>query len=236
MKTRSNDDGGQPDGDPAQQTRPECAAANASLQRLLDGDAPGEPDDVLRHRRVCAECRSYAEAAQRLINGLRAAKAETAPADLAERVLMQWRAEPIRLARRRNRYLAATLALAACVAIAVVAVNRSLDRDDQPVAVAPVAAVESAATPAPLSDSIDEAASAVSSLTRKTKDDALSVKLPTLTLRSSGPLEQLEPAVASIQHFGQDVAFSVAPITQSARRAADLLWREVGPERTVNGE
>jgi hypothetical protein len=230
MKTRSNDDGRLPDDALPPNTRPECIAANASLQRLLDGDAPGEPDNVLHHRRVCASCRSYADGAHRLVKGLQAAKAETLPPDLAERVLMRLRAEPARISRRLSRYAAAALALAACVALAVVAVNRSLDRGDRPVAVAPLGSVELAAVPAPLSESIDEAASAVSSLTRKTRDDALSVKLPTLTLRSSGPLERLEPAVASIEHFGQDAVLSVAPITNSAKRAADLLWREVGPD------
>jgi hypothetical protein len=88
----------------------------------------------------------------------------------------------------------------------------------------------------PLGESIDEAASAVSALTRKTKDDALSVKIPALTLRPSDPLECLAPAVASMQHLGQDAAFSVAPITQSARRAVDLLWREVGPEAQPSRE
>ncbi len=234
MKTRLNDEGRLPDDDRPPDAQPECAAANASLQRMLDGGAPDEPDDVLQHRRVCALCRSYAEAAQRLVKALRAAKAETAPSDLAERVLMQWRAEPVRRSRRRNRYVVAALALAACVAIAVIAVDRN--RDDRLVAVAPAGTIESAPPPAPLSESIDEAATAVSSLTKKTTEDALSVKLPTLTLRSSGPLECLEPAVASMQHFGQDAAFSVAPITHSARRAADLFWREVGPEAQPNRE
>ena len=74
-----------------------------------------------------------------------------------------------------------------------------------------------------IGESIDEAASAVSALTRKTKEDALNVKFPALTLRPSDPLECLAPAVASMQHLGQDAAFSVALITQFCSGLAPLI-------------
>jgi hypothetical protein len=229
MKTRSNDDNSCPDPLP-QNTQPECASADASLHRRLDGETAQEPDDVRRHRAVCDRCRSYEEAALLLVKGLRSAKAEQLPADLVERVLQRWHAEPALLSRRRYRYVAAAFALAASVAIAVVAIIRSTGPGDPPVAVAPPAPIQSAAAPTPLDESIDEAASAVSSLTRKAADDALNIKLPTIKLPSSGPLERLEPAVASMQNFGQNAVFSVAPITHSARRAVDMFWREIGPE------
>ena len=78
MENQSNDDCTR-DNDFPRDARLQCAAANAWLQRRLDADGVGEPDDVIRHRRACPVCRSNGEAAERLLKGLRAAKADMLP-------------------------------------------------------------------------------------------------------------------------------------------------------------
>jgi len=211
-----------------------CAVARESLQRRLDREAHSESAEVLSHRASCAACASWEEAARRLEHGLRQAPPVRVPENLADRILAKMQAEPARR-RRRIGFAAAGLALAASVAIVVFAIAPW--EEPVPVSIAitlPQIPEPKVAQNAPPEWSLDQAESAVASLTRKTANQTLSLRLPSLALPdmtpSVDPLEQLEPAVTSIGEIGHGAVFGVAPITNSARRAVDMFWRELGPD------
>jgi hypothetical protein len=219
-------------------TRPECAPALEALQRRLDGESTADPDDVVRHRQRCADCRSREAAAQLLQDGVRQTIPPPAPGNFTDSVLDRVLSQPARRRRRRIGLLAAALALAASVVIAVFIVEDSR-RMQTRVVVTTVhrlpTKVPDAIEPGPpsLRDSLNEAGAAVAALTRKTADESILARLQPLSLPkmspTADPLERLEPAVASLEQVRHGAVFGVAPIANSAKRAADMFLRELGP-------
>ena len=99
--------------------RPECAPALEALQRRLDGESFADPDDVIRHRQRCADCRLREAAAQLMQEGVRQTNPPEVPANFSESVLDRLLSQPSRRRRRRIGLIAAALALAASVVVAV---------------------------------------------------------------------------------------------------------------------
>ena len=224
---------------PERQLPPGCAAARESLQNRLDGDESPESVSVREHRSQCADCRAL-EAASRL---LLAALPNLCPAspsvEFADRVLAADRVEPYRPWFKRRWTWVGGLTLAASVLIAVFALTREdrtpLDTgrlvviapQPQPPATAKVPEEK----PVPLRDSLQEASSAVASLTRKATADSFGLKLPKWTIAKGrmDPIANVEPPPASIQDMRHIASSGIAPITDSAKRAFDVFWREFGP-------
>jgi hypothetical protein len=218
---------------------PECAAARASLQRRLDGDASG--DDAATHRTACPSCRALEAAVRRLEEGLSRLPRPIVPVGFADRVLDALATRPVRR-YRLTAVVAAGLALAASVLVAVVLIERQSERDPQHVTISarPLPKAEEPAKapetpPVALRDALHEMGDAVASLTWKTAEETLPRRMPQLTLPKvpdpmADSLEPLEPAVTTIQQVQHGAVYSVAPITNSAKRAADMLWREIAPD------
>jgi hypothetical protein len=87
---------------------------------------------------------------------------------------------------------------------------------------------------ASLRDSVAEAGSAVTSLTRRTADETVGqgqLLLPLLAsarqLPEPSPAPILPPPVGSLREAGDGMSASLEPVTASARRAFDLFLREV---------
>jgi len=57
--------------------------------------------------------------------------------------------------------------------------------------------------------------------------------LPSFEQLTMNPLEKLEPVVLSIEEIGQEAVATMSPLANSAKRAADLFWKELtaGQER-----
>jgi hypothetical protein len=228
---------------PSEPDRLGCAAVRESLQRRLDRELLTEMADVVAHRANCPACASWEAAAQRLEEGLRQSRFPDPPPDLADRILAELKAQPVRK-RRRIGLIAAGMALAASVMIGIYAIGFWKTPDSRTVAVViqqpqPQAPVDEPKGREPemaagLDLSLDEANAAVASLTRKAADETFSLRLPSLTLPDMTPsveaLEELEPAAASINEVRNGAVFGIAPIANSARRAADMFWREVAPD------
>jgi hypothetical protein len=217
---------------------PECAAALESLQRRLDGDEFPERESITLHRAQCSSCREREAAARRLVEGLRRTEMPSPPPGLSDRVIDGLKAEPFRRRIRRFKFVAACLALAACIVIAIFIADDFRNTQTRVVSSSirkapPEGPGKGDSRPAPLQDSLNEAGSAVASLTRKTATETIFSKIPPLTLPkvpAAAPFERLEPAVASIQDVQHGAVFGVAPITNSAKRAANMIWREIGPD------
>jgi len=204
-----------------------CQQARSAIQRRLDGEMPGDSADVAAHRRVCDSCRTDELAVLRLRQALAVNPMPAPSAGFADRVLAAYSVEPAQ-PRRLYRWYLPAIALAASVLIAAFWIREpSIDRE---VVQNPPPVVEAPDRPAPLGQSIAEASEAMASISRSAVIEAPELKLPSFRLPTAGPLEKLEPAVASLQNLGSGAMLSVSPMTHSAIRAADLFWRELGTD------
>jgi hypothetical protein len=92
-----------------------------------------------------------------------------------------------------------------------------------------------APAPPSLRENVEEATSAVASLTRRTAGETVEqgrLLLPAVSLpapEQAALAEPLEPPVESLRQAGQGVTTSLAPVTTSARRAVDLFLRDIPP-------
>jgi len=210
-----------------------CTTARDSFHLYLDGDLPVETPESLEHRSRCASCRAWEQSLRLMLNTLANASSERPRAGLADRVLESLKTQPVQPRSTARRWLAASLALAASIALAFFVMQpREKPADPVPAAMVvapPVVEPRNAS----LNESVNEANDAVAALTRKA-DKSLTLNLPSLTLpkleMQADPLERLEPAVASIQDVRHGVVLSLTPMANSARKAADLFWKEVAAD------
>lgn len=222
------------DPDPA---RPGCAAGQAALQRLLDGEPAWDAPGAAAHRASCPDCREELALAGSLV---RVPADVVVPAGLADRVLSSAVAAHRR--RRLLRYGGIGVALAASVLVAVVAFRPRDQEEPQPGPVAvlppprpePVPPQPAPAPPKPLGESVAEARDALVSLTRRTANEtrdqsALLVPNPKMP-EPADPSEGLEP----LADARAGAARSVEPITGSARRAFNFFLKAADPPDRPN--
>ncbi|MCE9533156.1 MAG: hypothetical protein K8T89_18820 [Planctomycetes bacterium] len=213
---------------------PECELARASLNQWLDHEISLEPEAILRHRAACASCRAEETTAHLMVQTLQNSPAVMPSAGLADRILAGMQVDRVRLVRPRVRRWTAGFAVAACVALVGLGILRwtSPPESGKMAAVTPKQEMEEASIA--LGESLNQAEVAVAELKRKTTDEGMKITLPSFTLptidTSTGPLERLEPAVASINDVKQGVILSVSPMTNSAKRAANMFLRELGQD------
>jgi hypothetical protein len=208
--------------DPA---RPGCHAAQAALQRLLDGEASWDCPEAAAHRTACFDCREELALARRLPG---AVAQPTFPSELTNRVvgaaLTQYRRGRI------VRHTGLGAALAASILVAAVSFQPSRQTITETRSVASLPRPEDDAERVkPLGEAVSEARDALVSLTRRTANEtrATSValvpdpKLPNVPDSGDG-LEPLADAQVA-------AARSVEPIKTSARRALNLFLRAADP-------
>jgi hypothetical protein len=209
--------------DPA---RPECAAGQAALQRLLDGEADWDSPEAAAHRSSCQACREELV----LAGAITKPQQVVVPAGLSDRVLNR-----ALVARRRGRiirYAGVGAALAASVVVAIIAFRPPTTPDTKqgPVAIVPAPKVDPPhVTPAkPLGDSVTEAREAIASLTRRAVEtsDQSARLLPKPGMPETPDVgERLEP----LADARTGAARSVEPMRDSARRAFNLFIRAADP-------
>jgi hypothetical protein len=213
------------DRDPA---RPECAAGQAALQRLLDGETDWDTPEAAAHRTECIACREELVLASSLGRSMNV----VVPAELTDRVLKT----AVSAHRRRwaIRYAGAGLALAASILIAVVKFQptQTVVSVPGPVAVAPKVEPQVANGPTkPLGESVSEARDAIVSLASRTATETRdqSTKLmptPKMPETPAGD-NRLEP----LAEARTGAARSVEPIRDSARRALSFFARAAEPSQ-----
>ena len=217
-----------------------CHAYQSLLQQRLDG-TPVESPEALQHVRTCADCRALEAATRRLEDGLRRLASPLPPPDLARRIADRVLSDRRRIQRRARRRLAATLALAACLLVALALRLdwrtardvRDTDRSEVKVTKALPEPPKRPAAPT-LRESVAEAGGAVASLTNQTADEAVAStrwlvpRVPTPQLPEV-KLSSIEPPTAPLREAGEGVSAGLEPVTNSARRAVDLFLRELPP-------
>jgi hypothetical protein len=226
-----------------------CPEYHELLQQRLDGKPVGETGDLERHLAECGQCRDLHAAARRLEGGLRVLPYPDASPDLTDRIVAAvLRDRRAHLQFRRRLLVVASLAASLLLAVAVYGWIRS--RANQPAVVtkapAPVAqSPQSPGQPGPapaavsLNQSMEDAGSAVVSLTRRTAGETVGqtrmllpdqVPAPPLVGTNALPRDLVEgPPAQSLQEAGHGVSSGLEPMTTSARRAVNLFLRELPP-------
>ncbi len=206
-----------------------CRELEERLHELLDGGvlAP-EPAEVRAHRESCASCRELFAAARRLERGLRAMPAPAVPAGFTERA-----AGRVLLGPRGYgaRSLSPRWWLAAAAALLLAGLGFwgawQLRVGDRPGA-GPL--VEKAPPPS-LRQELAEASDATLRLTRSLVRDAADhagILVPTADRLPAPDLPpRIETSVAPLREAGRTVATGLEPVTHSARRAWDMMVRDL---------
>jgi len=224
------------------------------LQRRLDGEMLPLPDGLEPHLAGCLSCRSQQHAAQLLLEGVQGLKQPSPPSGLTDAIVARVLADRRERSFRRRRRVAATVALAASLLLAALAGYlwlpqvKTVARDDvekTPQAQFSKPQDESSSpggTDVPsLAGSVEEARSAVASLTEKLADKGkeqarLWWSVAPLDMPKTLPkakLEQpLDPAARSLRQTGQGMTEGLTTVTQSARRAVSYFFRELSPLET----
>ncbi len=211
-------------------TCPECSDR---LQQWLDGRtrdaAPGDPPAL------CPACAEWAAAARRLDCGLRLLTPPTPPPHLAERIVAGV------AVRRRRRYRVVFWAGAAAAAAAVLlssSPGRLIGETPRPRRRPPKAPVPRRVPEPPRpypGESVEEAGSAVASLTSRTADETVAKTkglIPVIVDPSLGKFDlqpPLDPPARTLREAGEGVSSGLEPVADSARRAVGLFLRELPP-------
>jgi hypothetical protein len=238
-----------------------CDVAHDLLQQCLDG-TPIESPEWLAHLRQCGDCRSRAAAGRRLQDGLHRLTAPLPPPGLAERIAERVLLDHRRTRRRARQRLVVSLALAASLILALtvrldwrVSPSRSEVHPSEQVAKTIRGGLpaetgvslritndrQNAGSIQQRSPTLSESAAEVGEvftvLRNQTADETLgqtrrwvsSVPSPAL------PKVDLTAMVAPtrpLREAGEGVSQGLEPVTNSARRAVDLLLRELPMETT----
>lgn len=216
------------DSDPA---RPDCAAGQAALQRMLDREADWDSPEAAAHRAECIPCREELA----LAGVLGQSTNVVIPAELTDRVLKT--AVSAHRWRWAMRYAGAGLALAASIMLAVVRFQptQTVESVPGPVAAAPRVEPQIANVPTkPLGESVSEARDAIVSLASRTATetrDQSTILLPNPKMPETPTGDRrLEP----LADARTGAARSVEPIRDSARRAINFFARAAEPSQKRN--
>jgi hypothetical protein len=206
----------------------DCSAALAIMHCWLDGDAVGVPPEVAAHLSLCADCHGRFAAMGQMSAALIRTESLPVPPLLTERIVAGLLADNRR--QRLKRWSLAGVGLAASVALAV---WLSWLGGPAP-SPAPTPLPEMVTSPPPsgpgMQKEFSDAGEAVAALTRRTASDVVGVGRQFVSTMPSPPWPpDMEPAGRPFEEAGAALADGFEPVTTSARRAARLVWRELGP-------
>ena len=233
---------------------PECRAAVAHIQRLLDGETAPDTLDADPHVGVCAVCRARLRAARVLLSVFATPEPVAVPAGFADRtVKAMWDDRHTRT--RQGVYKAAAwLALAAAVVFAAFAILRPSPKQEMvlhnelprletttPPEVAPEPRAKTPPAPNPrpirIGDEFAKAGQAFRDAPKPLTDSvAVAPKLfdaftGTFTMPPTpapmGMGEALEPARKSIADLPDAARTGLEPVTGTTQKAFDRLLRDV---------
>jgi hypothetical protein len=222
-----------------------CPECDDLLRQRLDGLAAADREALEMHLASCISCRDWHQAAQRLEEGLRALPRPIAPACLTERIVRQVIADR----RERSRWQRRSVAVAAAACLLLTPLTVSLLGLMTGRTPAPESSRQAATRPADrhapppptsLRDSVEEAGSAVASLTDRlagqTREQARHLWTVAAPLDMPGVLPglsalqtPLDPATQSLRDAGQGMSAGIATVASSARRALSCFARELPP-------
>lgn len=201
---------------------PNCAAFDAVLQSVFDGDRPASALDDL-HAATCEPCRELASAAKELLAGFPILAAPIdSPVDFASRIVPNVLAERNRSRAVRRTIVAVAASLAASVLIAVAASRPWYSQVREVVKIESVNQ-NSDLKPPPVESSFRQAGAAFASLTKRAAEESIA---PARNLLAG--IELTPPAPTVVPMPPTRASSTVEPITNTAKRAINLFIRDVG--------
>jgi hypothetical protein len=206
-----------------------CHDCQELLQQWLDGETVADPA-LAAHLAACEECRALHAAAQRLQAGVRLLPLPLPPAELATRVVCLVLAQQ-RAARRRRFTLAAAVAVAAAVLLAIFVGYVLPSRDEgTPLPPQNIAEQQPEQRRQQEAVSLRESMTDIAQLTLRRADETLRTLLPGANATETTPSPMSSP-VDPLREAGSSVSAGLEPVADSARRAWNLLLRELPPRR-----
>jgi hypothetical protein len=231
-----------------------CQESQDLLQRRFDDEAAGVSAGLDQHLATCPVCHDLHAAAGRLAHALALRRPAAPPGDLA-RVTVSRVIEAQRLRVRLRRRLRLGVAVAASLLLAAGAAYFQPWRGAQSVPhPAPDVARTHEAVPGPerrqartrtqpdadagptLNESVQEAGSALVSLSKRTAREALGpgrqLLLPEVAPPRTGATpdvlaQAFQPPVRSLRQAGAGVSAGVEPVTRAAGRAVQAFFDEI---------
>ena len=215
-----------------------CRLAQEQMQDRLDGTLAAELPEMQAHLAECASCAQLHAASQRLAAGLRLLNPPQPPLDLTKRLVAAVLADQ-HAQRRRALRRAAVYSLAACLLVGAFGLGfygfaLHGSRDDTPsTTTVVIVKTKPPAAPAPsVRGSVNEAGSAIASLTTRTADETVGQTRLLVPMVTGPAMDELDPPPAveptkSYLEAGQGVSVALEPVTNSARRAVDLFRRDL---------
>lgn len=230
-----------------------CLEFLSWLQDWLDAPrlAPDEAGPVApqaqEHLAHCQTCREQYAAARGLMQGVKGLPRVASPAEFTQRVVRRALADRAERRRFFVRRLKFTAVLAASILLMVIAGYIWVPgprKDREPIAL-PSKSTEpvktprdepTQAAPAPLAKVVDEAKEKVAALTGRLTETTLThakhlfAATPGLEINPMSvdalPAEPLD-AAGPLREAGAEITADLRPVTRSARRAVDFLFREL---------
>ena len=214
-----------------------CHDCEAWIDCWLDARAsrPCEPAGLHDHLGECRACRERYQAAQRLLDGVKALPRVTPTPGLTERIVQAALADRVLRRRRLTWRLSFTAALAASIVIMLIGGYfwSPGPKKDDPVAVKGPSDPPAPAAPV-LAEKVDEAKGKVAAPPASYRVDHgarrhLLAAAPVLEFRPGEGVLPQEPidATAPLRQAGAELMAGLQPVTRSARRAMDFLLREI---------
>jgi len=207
-----------------------CLQCQQLLQDRLDGLPPTDTAEMNRHLAACPRCRGEHGAAGRLEEGLRLLSPPLPPARLSERIVSAVRDDQVRR-RRVRRVVRLGLAAAACLLLVLTMADH---RPLPPTVLSTQYSVLSTQKGPSLRESVAEASTAVVDLAGRTADQTvgqsrllLPVVLAPPLETPADPLAPMQTPMRSLREAGQSVSSGFEPVADSARRAFDMVLREI---------
>ncbi len=208
-----------------------CEEYRDLLNHYLDGEPAA--DGLVDHARQCKDCAALYRGAQQLTSALAHMKPPPAPPPY----LTNWTLLALRDERRHRlalRLRLAACAIAAAMLLAVLIPSFWPRSNNGQVANVPIASVPqpTATEPQPtLRDAVNQAGQALSGVTARAADETVvqpltSLPMPTPRNEWDKP-PQLDPSSRPLTETGQSAVVALEPVTNSARRAFDMLLHEL---------
>lgn len=198
----------------------DCDRFASLVQAVLDGERPASALES-GHAARCEVCEDLAASARMLLAHLEPLSSITVPAGFAERVVPVVVAERKRERDFRRGVVAAVASLAAAVLVMVYGVPR----DPGPAVANREPSVPVSVKPPPVEHSIREAGLAFANLTKRAATESIA---PARNLLEKIQWDEEPAAAPPTPKDAASPAETVAPITNTARRAIDLFIRDVG--------
>ena len=190
------------------------------VQAALDRDRPLSDLDT-DHVIQCEACRDLAAAARMLSANLEPLSSIAVPADFIERIVPVVAAERSRERLLRRGVMAGLASLAATV----MAVFFGIPRGQDPAVAIQEPASSALIKPPPVEHSLREAGLAFANLTKRTAQESIA---PARNLLKTIDWDDEPTAAPQLPKESASPVETVAPITNTARRAIDLFIRDVG--------